>query len=40
MVRAIAAVAAGLVVWTLIATLGNLAMRASWPSYVTIGSAR
>ena len=39
MARAIAAVAAGLVVWTLIATLGNLAMRAAWPSYAAVETA-
>lgn len=39
MARAIAAVAAGLVIWTLIATLGNLAMRAAWPSYAAVEAA-
>lgn len=39
MVRAIAAVAAGLVAWTLIATLCNLAMRAGWPGYAAIEAA-
>lgn len=39
MVRAIAAVAAGLVMWTLIATVGNLAMRAAWPSYAAVEAA-
>jgi hypothetical protein len=39
MVRAIAAVAAGLIVWTLIATLGNLVMRFAWPSYAAVEAA-
>ena len=39
MVRAIAAVAAGLIAWTLIATLCNLAMRAAWPGYATVEAA-
>jgi len=39
MARAIAAVAAGLVVWMLIATLCNLAMRAAWPSYAAVEAA-
>jgi hypothetical protein len=37
--RAIAAVAAGLVAWTLLATLANLAMRAAWPSYAAVEAA-
>lgn len=39
MLRAIAAVAAGLVMWTVIATLGNLVMRFAWPSYAAVEAA-
>lgn len=36
MVRNIAGVAGGLVVWMLVATLGNLALRLAWPSYAEV----
>jgi hypothetical protein len=36
MVRSIAGVAGGLVVWMLVATLGNLALRFGWPSYADV----
>lgn len=39
MARAIAAVAAGLVLWMLIAALGNVAMRIAWPSYAAVEPA-
>jgi hypothetical protein len=39
MARAIAGVVAGVVVWILIATIGNLAMRAAWPGYGEVEAA-
>ena len=39
MLRAMTAVAAGLVAWTCIATLANLALRAAWPSYAAVEAA-
>jgi hypothetical protein len=36
MVRSIAGVAGGLVVWMLVATLGNLALRFGWPGYADV----
>jgi len=36
MVRSIAGVAGGLVVWMLVATLGNLALRFRWPGYADV----
>ena len=36
MVRSIAGVAGGLVVWMLVATLGNLALRFGWPVYADV----
>jgi hypothetical protein len=36
MVRSIAGVACGLVVWMLVATLGNLALRFGWPGYADV----
>jgi hypothetical protein len=39
MARAIAGVVAGVVVWILIATIGNLAMRAAWPGYAEVEAA-
>lgn len=39
MVKAIAGVAGGLVVWTLVATLGNLVLRFAWPGYAGVEKA-
>src|SRR5258708_38028387 len=39
MVRGIAGVAAGLVVWTLVATLGNLVLRIALPGYADVEKA-
>ena len=39
MARAIAAIVAGLVMWTLIATVANLALRTAWPSYAEVEAA-
>jgi hypothetical protein len=39
MARAIAGVVAGVVVWIVIATVGNLAMRAAWPGYAEVEAA-
>jgi len=39
MARAIAGVVAGVVVWIVIATIGNLAMRAAWPGYAEVEAA-
>ena len=39
MARAIAGVVAGVVVWMIIATAGNLAMRAAWPDYADVEAA-
>jgi hypothetical protein len=39
MARAIAGVVAGVIVWMLIATIGNLAMRVTWPSYAEVEAA-
>ncbi len=36
MVRSVAGVAGGLVVWMLVATLGNLALRFGWPGYADV----
>jgi hypothetical protein len=36
MVRTLAGVAGGLVVWMLVATLGNLALRFGWPGYADV----
>jgi hypothetical protein len=36
MIRSIAAIAAGLVAWFVIATLGNLGLRAAMPGYATV----
>jgi hypothetical protein len=37
--RTIGAVAAGLVVWIVVATIGNLALRFSWPAYAAVEKA-
>jgi len=37
--RAITGVVAGVVVWILIATVGNLAVRAAWPGYAEVEAA-
>ena len=39
MARTITGVIAGVVVWILIATIGNLAMRVAWPSYAEVEAA-
>ena len=39
MARAIAGVVAGVLVWILIATIGNLAVRAAWPGYAEVEAA-
>jgi hypothetical protein len=39
MARAIIGVVAGGVVWILIATIGNLAVRAAWPGYAEVEAA-
>lgn len=39
MVRGISAIVAGLVVWFLIATIGNLALRIAWVSYAEVEKA-
>jgi hypothetical protein len=39
MMRGIAGVAAGLVVWTLVATLGNLVLRSALPGYAEVEKA-
>jgi hypothetical protein len=39
MARAIAGVVAGVVAWIVIATIGNLAMRAAWPGYAEVEAA-
>jgi hypothetical protein len=39
MARAITGVVAGVVVWILIATIGNLAVRAAWPGYADVEAA-
>jgi hypothetical protein len=39
MARAIAAVVAGVIAWMLIATVGNLAIRLTWPSYAEVEAA-
>jgi hypothetical protein len=36
MVKAIAGVAGGLVVWMLVATVGNLVLRFAWPGYADV----
>jgi hypothetical protein len=36
MVRAIAGVVGGLVLWIIIATIGNLIVRLSWPAYAQV----
>jgi hypothetical protein len=39
MVKGIAGVAGGLVVWMLVATLGNLVLRFAWPGYADVEKA-
>ena len=39
MLRAILGIVAGLVVWTVVATLGNLLMRYAWPGYAEVEAA-
>ena len=39
MARAITGVVAGVFVWIVIATIGNLAMRAAWPGYAEVEAA-
>lgn len=39
MARAITGVVTGLVAWILIATIGNLAVRAAWPGYAEVEAA-
>jgi hypothetical protein len=37
--RSIAGVAAGVAVWVLVATLGNLVLRVTWPAYAAVEKA-
>jgi hypothetical protein len=39
MIRIIAAVAGGLIAWFVVATIGNLGIRLSWPEYVAVEKA-
>jgi hypothetical protein len=39
MIRNIAAVAGGLIAWFVVATIGNLGIRLSWPDYVAVEKA-
>ncbi len=39
MLRAVAGVAGGLIVWVVVATVGNLALRAAWPGYAGVEAA-
>jgi hypothetical protein len=39
MVRIIAAIACGFVAWFVVATIGNLVIRLSWPDYVAVEAA-
>jgi hypothetical protein len=39
MIRTIGAVAAGLAIWILVATLGNLLLRLAWPAYAAVEKA-
>jgi len=39
MMRTIGAVAAGLATWVLVATIGNLVLRYSWPAYAAVEKA-
>jgi hypothetical protein len=34
--RAVAGVAGGLIAWTIVATIGNLVLRAVWPAYAAV----
>jgi hypothetical protein len=36
MLRIIAAIAGGLIVWFVVATIGNLGVRLSWPDYIAV----
>ena len=39
MMRTIGAIAAGIAIWVLVATIGNLVLRYSWPAYAAVEKA-
>ena len=39
MMRAIGAIASGVAIWVLVATLGNLLIRMAWPAYAAVEKA-
>jgi hypothetical protein len=39
MLRAVAGVAGGLIAWAIVATVGNLVLRAVWPAYAAVEAA-